>query len=577
MKKLISTLLVLALLLASLSVAVAEYTDRETVKMVQQALNDAGYDCGTPDGIAGKNTKNAIIAYQQANGLEETGVVDDALLESLGISVETEAEAEAEAAVADAEAAESEGLAVDGKIDPEDFKGYFNSILQYLSSMSDYDPQFFIVNNALLAGEFGETDENGTAVWIGQGQEGIAGSVELYGTVEDGKFTHVSEMRYRCPDYVEESTLNRDALICTYTLIAASPELMNLTEDDTGNMISALNAAIDDGSATSFDMTLLEHWVYLPGSKHGEALLYQADGCYAAYVCKYAGEGDYDIYVTIREGEYTAPDPEEEGEYVEEEEDPWTELEGNDVPAIADILPGCPITLPESAEEFNAVFDPEQMPLPEGMDFPAIINALITEGTYTGSTPDGLKSLDIRTSVKSEEEGDYSWLSIGQVELNDDGTFTYSLEDPASLNPDEVESFIVYADFESESYRHHYFCEYHLGEDDFAYSAIMQYAIDTDIEYPEWDGEGEYPEPEFMGFYVGNTIDIDESALSDFFSISYDCYSRSDNEGVRIVELYAIPADHPNVYMWTRDYDLEGNPIEGSDRFSTDDSAFSAG
>ena len=31
-----------------------EYTDKETIQSVQTALNEAGYDCGTPDGIAGK-------------------------------------------------------------------------------------------------------------------------------------------------------------------------------------------------------------------------------------------------------------------------------------------------------------------------------------------------------------------------------------------------------------------------------------------------------------------------------------------------------------------------------------------
>ena len=40
------------------------YTDKETVKAVQQALNEAGYNCGTPDGIAGKKTFAAIIQYR---------------------------------------------------------------------------------------------------------------------------------------------------------------------------------------------------------------------------------------------------------------------------------------------------------------------------------------------------------------------------------------------------------------------------------------------------------------------------------------------------------------------------------
>ena len=41
----------------------SEAVSQETVKEVQQALNEAGFDCGTPDGIAGNNTKNAISEY----------------------------------------------------------------------------------------------------------------------------------------------------------------------------------------------------------------------------------------------------------------------------------------------------------------------------------------------------------------------------------------------------------------------------------------------------------------------------------------------------------------------------------
>lgn len=65
--------------------ATTEYTDRETVQAVQQALNDAGYDCGTPDGLAGKKTRAAITAYQQDHGLTVTGTATYELLDALGI------------------------------------------------------------------------------------------------------------------------------------------------------------------------------------------------------------------------------------------------------------------------------------------------------------------------------------------------------------------------------------------------------------------------------------------------------------------------------------------------------------
>ena len=62
------------------------YTDKDTVKKVQQALNDAGFNCGTPDGLAGKKTNQAIIDFKAANGLDDaTADITDALLAALGI------------------------------------------------------------------------------------------------------------------------------------------------------------------------------------------------------------------------------------------------------------------------------------------------------------------------------------------------------------------------------------------------------------------------------------------------------------------------------------------------------------
>lgn len=60
-----------------------EYTDEQTVKAVQEAMNAEGYECGTPDGIAGNKTAAAISGYQAANGLTETGTVTYELLQSL--------------------------------------------------------------------------------------------------------------------------------------------------------------------------------------------------------------------------------------------------------------------------------------------------------------------------------------------------------------------------------------------------------------------------------------------------------------------------------------------------------------
>ena len=45
---------------------------------VQRALNGLGYSCGRPDGVAGRNTRACIRAFQQNEGLEATGTVDQA-------------------------------------------------------------------------------------------------------------------------------------------------------------------------------------------------------------------------------------------------------------------------------------------------------------------------------------------------------------------------------------------------------------------------------------------------------------------------------------------------------------------
>lgn len=52
----------------------------ETVRAVQQKLNELGYSAGPADGLMGRGTRAAIIAFQQDRGLAATGVADQALL-----------------------------------------------------------------------------------------------------------------------------------------------------------------------------------------------------------------------------------------------------------------------------------------------------------------------------------------------------------------------------------------------------------------------------------------------------------------------------------------------------------------
>lgn len=63
-------------------------TDTATVQKIQELLNQQGYDCGIPDGIAGANTEVAIKNYQKNFGLLETGKITNKLLESLTVQSE---------------------------------------------------------------------------------------------------------------------------------------------------------------------------------------------------------------------------------------------------------------------------------------------------------------------------------------------------------------------------------------------------------------------------------------------------------------------------------------------------------
>ncbi|HEY6197233.1 MAG TPA: peptidoglycan-binding domain-containing protein [Candidatus Binatia bacterium] len=57
----------------------------ESVKKVQQALKDKGQDPGPIDGVMGEKTKSALKAYQSANKLKATGMLDSETAKSLGV------------------------------------------------------------------------------------------------------------------------------------------------------------------------------------------------------------------------------------------------------------------------------------------------------------------------------------------------------------------------------------------------------------------------------------------------------------------------------------------------------------
>ena len=50
-----------------------DYSNTEVIKAVQEALNEEGFDCGTPDGIAGNGTKSAISDFRAKNNTSDKG------------------------------------------------------------------------------------------------------------------------------------------------------------------------------------------------------------------------------------------------------------------------------------------------------------------------------------------------------------------------------------------------------------------------------------------------------------------------------------------------------------------------
>lgn len=70
---------------ATQKTAAASGQDASRVMAVQQALKDEGHDPGPIDGLMGPRTRQALRAFQTAEGLPETGRTDTATLDALGV------------------------------------------------------------------------------------------------------------------------------------------------------------------------------------------------------------------------------------------------------------------------------------------------------------------------------------------------------------------------------------------------------------------------------------------------------------------------------------------------------------
>ncbi|HWJ89007.1 MAG TPA: peptidoglycan-binding protein [Pelagibacterium sp.] len=58
--------------------------NRDVILRVQMLLGKLGYDIGSPDGISGPKTREAIVAFERATGMSESGAINPRLLAVLG-------------------------------------------------------------------------------------------------------------------------------------------------------------------------------------------------------------------------------------------------------------------------------------------------------------------------------------------------------------------------------------------------------------------------------------------------------------------------------------------------------------
>ncbi|MBX8825834.1 peptidoglycan-binding protein [Ochrobactrum sp. SFR4] len=65
------------------AVTTASVDMKKAVRNIQLILQKNGYDAGTADGVMGNKTREAISAFQKANGMKPTGEVDQKLVEAL--------------------------------------------------------------------------------------------------------------------------------------------------------------------------------------------------------------------------------------------------------------------------------------------------------------------------------------------------------------------------------------------------------------------------------------------------------------------------------------------------------------
>lgn len=64
------------------------FVGAESMRRIQHALNEAGFDAGSVDGVYGRRTGAALCGFQKTHGLEPSGGVTLATMQKLGVAAE---------------------------------------------------------------------------------------------------------------------------------------------------------------------------------------------------------------------------------------------------------------------------------------------------------------------------------------------------------------------------------------------------------------------------------------------------------------------------------------------------------
>lgn len=175
----------------------------EEVKLLQERLNELHYTAGSPDGIFGRKTENAVAQYQKINGLESTGIAD----------AETQSSLYAETAVCNLEMLE--GISIVDRIAPfladrDDAVTHTETYTyEQYSNLEDYFSAFEISNpeDVSINSWYFSLDENGLTAYdewkyihVTYPEKGAASDAQKALTWEYKMFTEI------VPDLIGEAS-----------------------------------------------------------------------------------------------------------------------------------------------------------------------------------------------------------------------------------------------------------------------------------------------------------------------------------------------------------------------------------